>query len=110
MPKRVPDGSKRVALNCLVLPETRDYLRSAPGSQGAVVDRAVAALKTQDAQARVMAVTGDPWQVAMLVSPVHVEVTDVKLDSNSLHMKTRLREPRAEGWKRGPRQKGDKTR
>lgn len=66
MPKRVPDEVKRVPLNCLVLPETLAYLRAANGSQGEAVDRAVAALRTQEAQARVMAETGDPWKAVSI--------------------------------------------
>lgn len=46
MPKRVPEETKRVPLNCLVLPKTLAFLKSADGSQGAVVDRAVAALRS----------------------------------------------------------------
>lgn len=77
MPKRVPEEAKRVPLNCLVLPETLAYLRAADGSQGYAVDRAVAALRMQEAQGRVVPET-------------------VKAST--------------ETWKRGPRQKGDKSR
>lgn len=47
MPKRVSEESKRVPLNCLVLPETLAWLKTAIGSQGATVDRAVSALQMQ---------------------------------------------------------------
>lgn len=93
MPKRVPEGAKRVPLNCLVLPETLAWLKSFGGSQGVAIDLAVAALKTQEAQARVMAETGDPWKVANL---------------NTAIAETE-RKPRL-SWKRGPRPKGDTTR
>jgi len=46
MPKRVPEEAKRVALNCLVLPETKRFLAEQECSQGEAVDRAVAALRT----------------------------------------------------------------
>lgn len=82
-----------MALNCLVLPETLDYLKSAPGSQGSVVDRAVAALKTQIAQGRVMADTGDPWKA--LAEPGD---------------RWKTQRPPTRSLKRGPREKGDKTR
>ena len=53
MPKRVSEDERRVPLNCLVLPETRRWLRGQGGSQGELVDRAVAALRVQEAQGRV---------------------------------------------------------
>lgn len=86
MPKRVAKEAKRVPLNCLVLPETLAYLKSSIASQGVAVDMAVAALKMQQTQGRVMAETGDPWK-AVAVNP-----------------KT------SQSWKRGPGPKGDKTR
>lgn len=86
MPKRIPVEAKRVPLNCLVLPETLEYLKASNGSQGMVVDMAVAALKMQQTQGRVMAETGDPWK-AVAVNP-----------------------QASQTWKRGPRPKGDKTR
>lgn len=54
MPKRVPEEAKRVPLNCLVLPATLEYLKAAKGSQGVVVDLAVAALQMQEAQGRIV--------------------------------------------------------
>lgn len=45
MPKRVSAEAKRVALNCLVLPETKLFLGEQGCSQGEAVDRAVAALR-----------------------------------------------------------------
>jgi hypothetical protein len=75
MPKRVTAEVKRVPLNCLVLPETLKYLRTADGSQGHAVDRAVAALHAQKAQERVMAETGDPWKALALPPPVVDEVS-----------------------------------
>jgi len=45
MPKQVPDEAKRVPLNCLVLPTTREWLKGQECSQGEAVDRAVAALR-----------------------------------------------------------------
>lgn len=51
MPKRVPEGAKRVPLNCLISPETKETLKKMGGSQGVAVDRAVVAwLKLQDVQ------------------------------------------------------------
>lgn len=44
MPKRVSEDVRRVPLNCLVLPETRDWLRAQNGSQGEMVDAAVRCL------------------------------------------------------------------
>lgn len=44
MPKLVPEGEKRVALNCLVSPKTLAALKAMDCSQGEGVDRAVAAL------------------------------------------------------------------
>jgi len=46
MPKRVPEGAKRVPLNCLISPETKrllEKLRERTRSQGEIVDQAVAA-------------------------------------------------------------------
>jgi hypothetical protein len=45
MPKRIPQEAKRVALNCLVLPETKEFLGNQECSQGEAVDRAVATLR-----------------------------------------------------------------
>lgn len=47
MPKLVPEGEKRVALNCLVSPKTLVALKAMDCSQGEGVDRAVAALSSQ---------------------------------------------------------------
>lgn len=91
MPKRVSAEAKRVALNCLVLPETKRFLGEQKCSQGEAVDRAVAALRMRDAQGRVTEETGDPWK-SVSVNPA------VK----------RALEPQT--WKRGPRPKGDKSR
>lgn len=52
MPKRIPVEAKRVSLNCLVLPETKAWLKSLAGSDGSIVDRAVYALRMQLAQGR----------------------------------------------------------
>lgn len=43
MPKK-PIERKRVALNCLIAPETREAMERIGGSQGRIVDRGIAAL------------------------------------------------------------------
>ena len=70
MPKLVSEDEKRVPLNCLVSPETRRWLRGQGGSQGELIDRAVAALRMQEAQGRVVAETGEPRKALALSPPV----------------------------------------
>lgn len=115
MPKRVPKEAKRVPLNCLVLPETLEYLKSSVASQGVVVDMAVAALKMQEAQGRVMAETGDPWkavsvrEVATIIPPCSEPCDHISCEMQQLPSKPKARQSK-QGRKRGPRPKGDKNR
>ena len=105
MPKRVPEEAKRVPLNCLVLPATLEYLRAADGSQGYAVDRAVAALRMQEAQRGVMVdLTEASATFTAEWGPASPENT-----ITALNLRDSL--PRAKaGTKRGPRPKGDKNR
>lgn len=121
MPKRVADGEKRVALNCLVLPETRDWLKGAKehGSQGELVDRAVANLRMMLGETGVVeyrparieeAAYGDGGSVDYM-SPSEVSQAR-KLNElmEPLRAKPPARERSVQSWKRGPRPKGDKSR
>lgn len=69
---------------------------------------ALAALRMQEAQGRVMAET----TVAMPVYPITAEVTNAHVEGDDLHLTVRESKPKrhVQTWKRGPRQKGDKTR
>lgn len=116
MPKRVSAEAKRVPLNCLVLPETLEYLKSSTASQGVVVDMAVAALKTQEAQGRVMAETGDPWkaisvrEIATTIPPCSEPCEHLSCEMQREPSESEARKRHVQNWKRGPQQKGDKTR
>lgn len=112
MPKHVPVEAKRVPLNCLVLPETLEYLKSSNGSQGTVVDMAVAALKMQQAQGRVshrVSFNTPPPTQTMLddTATIRATVDDVVKSHNRRTLKPPPLKP---SEKRGPRPKGDKTR
>lgn len=114
MPKRIPVEEKRVPLNCLVLPATLEYLRAAEGSQGHAVDRAVAALRMQEAQGRVMAETGDPWKAVAVNSIADGLVNQGRGNQNPdesfSQVVTKEIKRQAQSWKRGPRPKGDPKR
>lgn len=88
MPKRVTKEAKRVSLNCLVLPETLAWLRSANVSQGVAVDLAVARAKAH---------IEDGWQ------PLAAQEGDVIIATVKP-----IKAPQK--WKRGPREKGDRNR
>lgn len=88
MPKRVAKEAKRVPLNCLVLPETLEWLRAANVSQGAAVDQAVARARLHEAEGWMPTGTIAGDVIIATVKPI----------------------PRSRPFKRQPRAKGDKTR
>lgn len=139
MPKVVSEDKKRVVLNCLVKPETLAWIRDFNGSQGEAVDAAVDALRghrergplpdtvlpvyTKRATMAQMepifgrpeprkvdeAVYGDGGSTDY-ISPVEL-AQKRKLDEMLKPLRGRSEPKRPkETWKRGPRQKGDKSR
>lgn len=89
MPKRVAAEAKRVPLNCLISPATRLTLAKMGGSQGSAVDRAAEAwLKLQDVQ-----------------QSRRYSFKEIAVAEASSHGPTAPQK-----YKRGPREKGDKTR
>ena len=102
MPKK-DEGLRRVALNCLVARVTREAIgetqKETGESQGEVVDRAVALL----AYGEEVGVTGRG--LADLV-----ETQNQASEMDDIVMKHVARTSTVPEWKRGPRQKGDKSR
>jgi hypothetical protein len=64
MPKRVSEEVRRIPLNCLIAPATREILKRMDCSQGEAVDRCVAMYNAVQERKRVFDETGDPWKAA----------------------------------------------
>lgn len=96
MPKRVPEEAKRVPLNCLVLPETKRFLGQQECSQGEAVDRAVSALRSLP----------PPVVDGMMNQGQGNQDPEVPLS----RVVAKELKRQNQNWKRGPRQKGDKSR
>src|SRR5688572_1427736 len=111
MPKQVPAEAKRVALNCLVLPETLAYLRAADGSQGHAVDRAVAALRMRSGHHEPNWLWCERCQ-AWIETEHLCGAQYIDKGSHYELVKAAATRPAksSQSWKRGPRPKGDKSR
>lgn len=103
MPKRVPEGAKRVPLNCLISPTTRHLFASMKCSQGEAVDHWAATWRMAQAQGRVI-----PAPVLDGIANQGRGNQDPDVPLSKVVTKELKRQ--SQTWKRGPRPKGDKTR
>ena len=114
MPKVVPESQKRVVLNCLVAPETMVWLKAQKDSRGAAVDRAVAWIQSRDGMTEVLRERFE--QTALVVGipipePTNPTMTgELMVLENDVGVETPTQRMPVPKWKRGPRQKGDKSR